>query len=122
MTRNDQIDGNRDLIARAAGMLSTRKMGLGIKVEALKRPIAGSDWTLGVQTKGLVRIDMFVNDRPIGPPIDVTGNTMSQTVSVPAKIRLDGHNRQGLFARYQFWLDEHGNRSDLPPAPTARSE
>ncbi len=62
MTKNDLLDGNKDLISHAAGLLAS------MPVRQLTVTIVQSDSTLEIEakTKGITRLDVYIDRRPVG--------------------------------------------------------
>jgi hypothetical protein len=77
MTKNDLLNDNADLIAKAAQMLSTLPR---VSLAASVGPVTAGKRTVSVTTAGLDRIDVTVDGRPRAT-IDVANGT--STVDIP---------------------------------------
>ena len=76
MTRDDLLNGNKDLIEAAAKLLSDRP------VRALNGEISqtgSGDIELSLETKGLARVDVYAGNRPIGA-VDVQDGSTSVVI------------------------------------------
>jgi len=77
MTKNDLLNDNADLIAKAAQMLSALPR---VSLAASVGPVAAGKRTVSVTTAGLDRVDVAVDGRPRAT-IDVGNGTA--TVDIP---------------------------------------
>lgn len=98
MTKNDLLNGNPDLIDRAASILKQQK-GYGLKLEVGSR--SAGNVAVRVQTKGLNRLDFFLNGRP-QQSLDISDGELPFTVAVPTVgsvlIELRGYDRDRFVA------------------------
>jgi hypothetical protein len=93
MTRNDLLDHNADLIARAAAILKE----LPTQSLAIQPAAASPATQVVIRATNVDRVDVLVNDRPL-QSFDVTANPMTVTLAspVPAGARLSAQGfRQG---------------------------
>lgn len=97
LTRKDLLEGNVDMIAKAASLLRPRP------VYALKVNVNGSNVTADVQR--IDRLDVYVNERPV-QTIDVQGNRATFPVpgTGPRVVELRGFEGGKLVARYRMEL------------------
>jgi hypothetical protein len=96
MTREDLLNDNVDLLSRAAAVFADRPVR-GLKVE-----IADADndsTTLSLVTRGLDRVDIYQDSRPLGS-VDVEDGTTEVEVSQPSLtgVRLLGFDDNELVA------------------------
>ena len=95
MTRNDLMNSNADLIDRAGELLA------GLPVRELSVSISSSDGSeiiLDVTTRGMSRIDVYADGRPIGS-VDVGDGQTELTVPGDAgTLRLEGFEGGDLVA------------------------
>lgn len=83
MTRNDLLNGNRDLIDRAGELLAS----MPVRQLAVTTRRSGSSLEIEAQTKGLTRLDAYVDGRPV-ESLDVQDGTHSVRVDLPAGAEL----------------------------------
>lgn len=92
MTRNDLLNGNEDLIDKAAEMLAEQP------VRQLQTRLTGSgpDLAVEITTVGLTRIDIYLDGRPVGS-VDVEDGEVAIPVDASADtlelVGYDGHLR-----------------------------
>jgi C-terminal processing protease CtpA/Prc len=101
MTRDDLLNGNRDLIARAAEMLSGQtKRRLDVELSG-----SGSTRALHVATLGLSRIDLYLDGRPV-MTVDVADGTtdISLDASGAEVLELAGYEGRELVAARKLQL------------------
>lgn len=105
MTRRDLLEGNVDLIARAAELLAKRK------VYTLDVAFAGGEGPLPdltVTTRNLTRLDVILDDRP-RQSLDVEDGAVTLDLTtllgsdapLPAAIELRGYDQQTLAAAHR---------------------
>ena len=89
MTRNDVFQDNVDLIAQAASLLK------GVKARTLSGSVGAAG--LKIQSKGLSRVDVYVNGRPAAS-LDVKDGETVTTLTPPAgsKVSLAGFDGDEL--------------------------
>lgn len=103
MTRNDLINGNVDLIAKAAGILAgmdAYQLDAGIRTGAEGRA------NIDVKTRKITRLDLFIDDRPV-QSIDVQGNSSVFSVPLPktgSLVELRGYEGSKLAAARKMMM------------------
>jgi hypothetical protein len=95
MTRRDILDGNRDLIEHAAGLLAVMP-SYRLDAAVIRD---GGKVSIAVTTDNLDRMDVIVNDRPCGSE-NVRNGSRDIAISVPgpATIELQGYASGSLAA------------------------
>lgn len=101
LTRNDLLNQNADLISKAGSLLAGGiQRGLTVTVQATSSTQA----TLAVDTQGMTRIDVYLDDRPI-QSIDIQGGqtilTVPKAVSAQPNLEIRGYDGAQLVARYR---------------------
>jgi hypothetical protein len=82
MTRDDLLEGNRDLIARACEILSGMpSYGLRVRVETLR----DTTLTVAVTTRNLSRLDVYLDQRPLSS-VDVDDGSRQVVLELPAPL------------------------------------
>lgn len=96
MTRDDLLEGNTDLLAKAADVLANQPSRL---LRATLTEQDNSQSSLSIDSKGLDRIDIFSGTRPLGS-IDVAEGTTEVTLedSNFDALKLLGYNNDQLVA------------------------
>ncbi|HET6738645.1 MAG TPA: S41 family peptidase, partial [Kribbella sp.] len=95
MTKADLLDGNVDLLNRAGELLAAQPA----RRLDLKTSLGGTTLTVAVDARGLDRVDLYVDDRPISSE-DVTGPLTIDILDVSAGqlLRADGYETGALVA------------------------
>ncbi|HEX8169587.1 MAG TPA: S41 family peptidase [Thermoanaerobaculia bacterium] len=101
LTRNDLLQGNVDLIAKAASLLA----GKPPRSLELKIPNGTGAKQVTATTTGMDRLDIYVDERPI-KSINVTPPDTTFTIDAPSKAVLEirGFDGKTLVARYRQTL------------------
>jgi hypothetical protein len=101
MTRQDVLGKNKDLIDHAASLLRSRPVrALKVTVKAS----AGSRLRVLVNARGITRLDLYVDDRPLDS-LDVHGGRATFRLATARKTRrileIRGFDKRELVARYR---------------------
>lgn len=96
MTRNDLLNSNQDLIEKAGELLS----GLPIRqLDVTLDRDENNQFLLNVTTKGIARLDIYVDNRPLGSVAVQDGETELIVPDESAnKLRLEGFDNSKLVA------------------------
>jgi Peptidase family S41 len=96
MTRADLLEGNRDLIERAASILAGMPMRQ-LKVELVSG--LGGTPVVRAATRGLTRLDVYADDRPQGSADIVDGtNELELRIAGAKELRFEGFQEGQLVA------------------------
>lgn len=106
MTRDDLLNDNVDLINKAASMLVSFPIrSLEVKVQTASPTQA----TVVVDTQGMSRLDVYLDDRPI-QSIDTQGGeetfTLTRTESAEPILEIRGFDEGQLVARYRMNINK----------------
>jgi len=96
VTKNDLLNGNADLIAKAGTILK----GMAVRRLSASATVDGSDLTLNATTAGLSRLDIYIDGRPL-ETVDINDGNHSIDVTLPGgalAMRLAGYNNNELAA------------------------
>jgi hypothetical protein len=93
LTRNDLLNGNEDMINKAASLLRPRP------VYALSVTAQGPNITATVDR--IDRLDVYLNDRPV-TTLDVQANQATFTVNGNGVVEIRGFEADKLVARYRM--------------------
>jgi len=96
MTRDDLLQGNVDLLDRAAALLAA----MPVRRLDVSLSDSGPELAVSASTRGITRLDTWVNDRPVDTR-DVSGGDTSFTVSRPTGqllVRLYGYSADRVVA------------------------
>ncbi|WP_367873743.1 S41 family peptidase [Luteolibacter sp. Populi] len=102
LTRKDLLSENADLMNAAGALLKAQPLR---KFAAIVEKKAGGNSTLKMQTKGITRLDIYINERPV-TSLDV--NSASTSFAMPAgktpiqKIEIRGFDGSELVARVKM--------------------
>jgi hypothetical protein len=105
MTSDDVLFGNKDLIESAARVLADIIKHRPVRAISVKRgEPQGGEVEIKVHAQGMLRIDVYVDDRPVGSA--TAGATplsfvLSEDESRSASLELRGFDAQELVARYR---------------------
>jgi len=102
MTKNDLLNGNEDLIDHAAKILSTKPVRL---LTATADP-DGSKLKIKVTTKGITRLDTYIDRRPV-KSLDVSDGARTFKVDLPSdakSLELAGYDGGALAAARKIAL------------------
>jgi C-terminal processing protease CtpA/Prc len=107
MTRDDLLEGNRDLLDRAGEILSA---GIPRVLDATVTSVTGQDLLIEVTTRSVASVDVYVDGRPQGPggvptPDGATTLAVQLPPSGAATIRLEGFVDGTLVAARQLTVE-----------------
>lgn len=107
MTRDDLLQGNRDLLDHAGRILAD---GTVRELDAMVASVSGRDLQLDVTTRSITSIDVYVNGRPQGPggtstPDGVTTVPVRLPPSGKGTVRLEGFFGGKLVAARQLSVE-----------------
>jgi hypothetical protein len=107
MTRDDLLEGNRDLLDRAGEILSA---GIPRVLDATVSSVTGQDLLTEVTTRSVASVDVYVDGRPQGPggvptPDGATTLAVQLPPSGVATIRLEGFVDGTLVAARQLTVE-----------------
>lgn len=98
LTRNDVLNGNRDLLEAAGRILRQQQPARALKVTAQGATAATAK--LKIQAAGMTRADVYANRRPI-TSLDLQGNTVDVEVPRSQVVEIQGFDGTDLVARYR---------------------
>ena len=97
MSKDDLLDGNKDLLDKAASLLAPkqpRRFDLDLSLQ-------GQQLRIELNTLGFESIDIYVDDRPVSQSVAVSDGANSATIDMPpagARLRIDGFDGVTRFA------------------------
>ncbi len=100
MTKNDLLNGNSDLMAKAGKLL---KRGTPRQFD-VDLSLNNQTLSVAITSQNVTSADIYINDRPVVSGASLTGG--SSTVDIPApsgntNLRIDGFDRRKLVASYK---------------------
>ena len=103
MTRNDLLNGNADLLAKAGELLA---QGTPRRFDATAS-ISGQTLAVTLTTQGIKSVDLYVEDRPASAGTAVSDGTAVLQIPKPragARLRLDGFDGVNRVAARQLTM------------------
>lgn len=102
VTRNDLLNDNADLIAKAGSLLAAIHPVRGLKVKV--QMTSATQAAVVADTQAMTRLDIYLNDRPL-LTIDIQGGQAAFTVTkpgaAPSNLEIRGFDAAQLVARYR---------------------
>jgi hypothetical protein len=119
MTRNDLLNDNADLLTAAGTMLASMPVR---RLQVVARRSDGGDLQLIADVEGINRLDVYVDDRPIG---SINASESRVTTSIPtgqtaaSAVEVRGYDDGQLVARYRAPVTELMASGDAGPVTAA---
>lgn len=100
MTRDDLLERNVDLLGKAGELLAAQPR---FAFAATPQPVRETEVAIEVETQGMTRVDVYVEDRPVLSVDVVDGRTVLGPLRLPAASALEvrGFDGTRLRARYR---------------------
>ena len=104
MTRDDLLNGNVDLLAKAGALLAAgtpRRFDAGLALQ-------GQTLIVSLTTEGIRSLDLYVDDRPVLAGVALTDGDSDHQIPKPrsgARLRLEGFDGKKLVAARKFELN-----------------